>query len=240
MKILQKQIFVIIFLCFISSTQFVFSQSFHLTGTAAEMEHDCIQLTPDEYDCRGLAYHKTKLNLNHFFQIEFDIYLGDKDEGADGIAFVIHNDPRGFDAYGTWGECLGYGRWSEYYLQADHIAPSIAIEFDTYQNLNQNDPESDHVAYLENGVSKHTIYWNGQNDAFNLEDDLMHSFSFRWEPDIKLISVYLDGYLVVQKQRDLVNDIFKGQSEVIWGFTASTGGSHNLQFFCLKKLAKAD
>ncbi len=206
-------------------------------GTAETMPNDCIRLTPDLQYMEGLAYHTTKLNLSNFFEIEFDIFLGNKDEGADGITFVIHNDPRGFDAYGTWGECMGYGRWSKNYVAGNFISPSVAIEFDTYQNYRQNDPTCDHVAYLENGTNFHETYWNNQDEEFNMEDDYLHNFRFRWEPELKKITVYLDGEVVYQGKRDLVNDIFEGQTQAIWGFTASTGRKHNLQYFCLKRWA---
>lgn len=216
---------------------FSFGQQFKLMGTAQEMPNDCIRLTPDSEYMEGLAYHTTKLNLDNFFEIEFDIFLGDKNEGADGITFVIHNDERGYDAYGTWGECMGYGRWSKYYIGGNFISPSIAIEFDTYQNPRQNDPSCDHVAYLENGTNHHTEYWNNEEQDFDLEDNYLHNFRFRWEPEVQKISVYLDGVVVYEGQRDLVNDIFEGQTQVIWGFTASTGRKHNLQYFCLKRWA---
>ena len=220
--------------------QLTLSQQFKLMGTAEEMPNNCIRLTPDEQYMEGLAYHTTKLNLANFFEIQFDIFLGDKEEGADGITFVIHDDERGFDAFGTWGECMGYGRWSKYYEAGNYISPSIAIEFDTYQNYRQNDPVHDHIAYLENGTNYHTNYWHNKDTNFNLEDNFLHDFRFRWEPDKKTISVYYDGVLVHQSTKDLVNDIFNGQTQVIWGFTASTGRKHNLQYFCLKRWARND
>ncbi|MBV6647050.1 MAG: hypothetical protein KI790_16450, partial [Cyclobacteriaceae bacterium] len=51
--------------------------------------------------------------------------------------------------------------------------------------------------------------------------------------------VIWDGIIVVDTKRDLVEDIFGGNTEVIWGFTASTGRAHNLQYFCLKRLVDA-
>ena len=228
-------------LTFLLSAPLVAQSSFHLEGTAQEMPGDCILLTPDEHYCEGLAYHTTKLNLEGFFEIEFDLFLGDKDAyGADGIVFVIHNDPRGLKAFGTWGECMGYGRWRADFLAGNYIAPSIAIEFDTYQNYRQNDPVHDHVAYLEGGTNYHTEYWHDDDPNFNLEDKRLHNFRFRWEADIQQITVLLDGKIVHQSQRDLVNEVFKGETQVIWGFTASTGRKHNLQYFCLKRWASAD
>jgi len=198
-------------------------------------------LTPDSPYAEGIAYSTTYLNLDNNFVIEFDIYLGDKDEfGADGITFVIHNDPRKFEAFGTFGECLGYGKWSPEAVYSAHISPSIAVEFDTYQNVMQNDPESDHVAFLTNGVTRHEKYWNSDNPAYNLEDGQLHTFMFTWNASSKEIVVYLDHAIVYQGNHDLKKDIFDGSSQVIWGFTASTGRKYNLQYFCLKRLAYLD
>ena len=45
--------------------------------------------------------------------------------GADGIAAIIQNDPRGSSALGVdWGKDLGYGG-------VDSITPSVDIEFGT-------------------------------------------------------------------------------------------------------------
>ncbi len=211
---------------------------FYTIGTAQPMEGGCIMLTPDYPYAEGIAYSTSYLDLNFNFEIEFDIYLGDKNDfGADGITFVIHNDPRQFEAFGTFGECLGYGRWSPEAVYSAHISPSVAVEFDTYQNLNQNDPESDHVAFLMNGLSRHAAYWNANNAYYNLEDGMLHTFMFKWDATNKKIAVYLDDNVVYQGNQDLKNDIFKGHNQVIWGFTASTGRKYNLQYFCLKRLA---
>lgn len=209
-----------------------------MLGDAQPMSGGCIQLTPDHPYREGIAWASDKVDLSGFFEIQFDIFLGDKDElGADGIAFVIHNDEKQFDAYGTYGECIGYGRWRRDILSGNYIAPSVAVEFDTYYNPTQNDPFSDHVAYLENGTNYHTSYWNNEDENFNLENNKLHDFRFRWEPKQKKVSVYLDGHLVYQGNRDLVKEIFEGNTKAIWGFTASTGRKYNLQYFCLKRLA---
>lgn len=189
---------------------------------------DCIRLTPDEPYSEGIAYSTARLDIRNPFEVEFDIYLGDKDElGADGITFLLHNDPAGFAATGYFGEGMGYGS----------IAPSVAVEFDTYQNYARNDPAQDHIALLVNGVNSHSGPWPEQSENLNLEDNRRHSFHFRWNPADQSILVHLDGRVVCQGTRDLVNTVFAGNPMVIWGFTASTGRKHNLQYFCLKRLA---
>ncbi|MFT5917506.1 MAG: hypothetical protein ACJAWV_003423 [Flammeovirgaceae bacterium] len=230
----QKSFLILLFVLLAVCGQTILFAQFHMIGDAQKMGGDCIQLTPDQPYSEGIAYHQTKINLNNFFEIEFDIYLGKKDEGADGITFVIHNDPREFEAFGTYGECMGYGRWRRDYLGGAFISPSVAIEFDTYRNFSQNDPVSDHAAYLENGTNFHETYWNGGDETYNLEDDRMHNFRFRWNPKTQEVKVSLDGNTIFEGKRDLINDIFDGKTQAIWGFTASTGRKYNLQYFCLK------
>ena len=223
----------------ISGTIMSSQAQFVTIGTAQPMDGSCIMLTPDEPYAQGIAYSTTKLDLSSHFEIQFDIYLGYKNEdGADGITFVIQNDPRKYEAYGGWGEGMGYGRMNPYSLNGNNISPSVAVEFDTYFNAVQNDPYCDHVAYLENGYSFHQTFWNGGDEEYNIEDDRLHDFRFRWDPAKKEITVFLDGTIVYKGKRDLVNDVFFGSTAVIWGFTASTGRLHNLQYFCFRQLAR--
>ena len=206
-------------------------------GNAQPLDDQCILLTPDEPYSEGIAYNTNTIDLNNDFVIDFDIYLGNKDEGADGITFVMHSDARRFNAFGTYGECMGYGRWNPEFAFGSFISPSLAIEFDTYYNPTQNDPENDHMAYLENGTNYHFVDVKKPIEPGNLEDDRLHSFVLRWDSSKKLLRVWLDEKLRLEIQKDLLSEIFKGSTEVIWGFTASTGRKHNLQYFCLKRFA---
>lgn len=209
---------------------------FYYLGTAQPMDNGCVLLTPDYPYAEGVAYSTTPLDIRYNFDISFDIYLGDKEEGADGIAFVIHNDARGIEAYGTFGECLGYGRWNPDSEYGTYISPSVAIEFDTYYNPSQNDPEKDHVAFLENGTNYHFADNKANVFTYNLEDDALHSFRFSWNAEEAFIRVWLDGEKVYEIKKKLQDTIFAGSHLVYWGFTASTGKKHNLQYFCLKRL----
>ena len=211
---------------------------FELRGYADYMPSGCIMLTPDERYAEGIAYSTDLIDLRNYFEIEFDIYLGDKDDlGADGITFVIHNDRRGYDAFGTYGEGLGYGRFNPRFASGNYIAPSVAVEFDTYQNPYQNDPVSDHVAFLMDGSSYHDVYWNNEDEGFNLEDDQLHNFRFMWNPETQEVVVRLDGGIVYEGKHDLLGEVFKENPQAIWGFTASTGNKHNLQYFCFRRIA---
>lgn len=213
------------------------SAQFAYIGAAGPMPGSCVQLTPNEPYAEGIAYSTRKVDLGRDFTIALDIFLGEDDEGADGITFVLHNDPRGLEAYGTWGECMGYGRWNADVPYGNFIAPSVAVEFDTYYNPRQGDPETDHVAYLENGSSRHQDYWP-PNSYLNLEDGRLHAFRFEWHMAEKSVHVYIDNQLAVNLRRDIVTNVFNNNPEVYWGFTASTGRKSNLQYFCLRQITE--
>ncbi len=210
------------------------AQPFTLLGTATDNGDGCVVLTPDEPFAQGLAWSNRPLDLTQPFSLTFDIYLGDDDDGADGIAFVMQADPRGTEAYGSWGECLSYGQMG----RNSFVSQSLAVEFDTYYNAHRGDPEVDHVAYLEHGESTHTQHYAPTPD-YNLEDGRTHRFFVVWAPATRELTVKLDGVTVHQRQQDLVATVFGGTTEVLWGFTASTGRAHNLQYFCLRTVTSS-
>jgi len=229
----MKPIITILFSFLINSA----TAQYYYLGNAQPMDDQCILLTPDEPYSEGIAYNTNTIDLNNDFVIDFDIYLGNKDEGADGITFVMHTDPRRFQAFGTYGECMGYGRWNPEFAQGSFIAPSLAVEFDTYYNPTQNDPEHDHMAYLENGTNYHFIDVKKPIESENLEDDRLHSFILHWDSSDHILRILLDGEERIKVKKDLLNEIFNGNTSLIWGFTASTGRKYNLQYLCLKRFA---
>ena len=52
-----------------------------------------------------------------------------------------------------------------------------------------------------------------------------------------MLSVVLDGKTVINKQVDLVEDIFMGKSEIYWGVAAATGKKTNLHEICFQQLS---
>lgn len=69
----------------------------------------------------------SEINLTSDFSLSFNLYFGTNNDGADGITFILQNDPNGSSAIGSNGEGLG----------AKGITNAVAIEFDTYQNTNE-------------------------------------------------------------------------------------------------------
>ena len=99
-----------------------------------------LQLTPAQAGQTGSAFRSASVPVNKF-NVFFQFRITDGSGGygpGDGMTFVLQT--QGANALGDGGGSLGYGG----------IAPSVAVEFDTYQNpgeINDN-----HVAILTNGV----------------------------------------------------------------------------------------
>ena len=84
-----------------------------------------------------------RIDLRADFQLSFDLYLGNKDAGgADGMAFVLHNDPFGADGARQWRRRPWRRRHSQW----------SAIQFDTYQNAVFGDIANDHTNFIDTDV----------------------------------------------------------------------------------------
>ncbi len=185
------------------------------------------RLTPDLAQQMGAIWSESYLDLSKSFEIQAELYFGTKDAtGADGIAFVLQPNCTG---EGSKGVGLGY----------QGITPSIAIEFDTWQNTEQGDPADDHICIQKNGDPNHNLSNNLSGDKMfkgsNFEDGKYHTLKIVWDVQKKLLSYYFDSGRgstssnSSQSFNDIKNEIFNGNNLVFWGFTASTGGSSNEQ-----------
>ncbi len=196
-----------------------------VNGNAAQLSCNCYRLTQAQNNQSGSVWNENMINLTDSFDFTFDVYLGNNDFGADGIAFVLQPIST---SIGTGGGGLGY----------DGVSPSLAVELDTYQNA--EDPPYDHVAIMGNGIVQHdnpagnlagpvpALFANA-----NIEDGTEHRFRIFWDPLTQVMQVYVDDSLRIEYQADIVQNLFSGDPLVFWGFTGSTGGLNNEQRFCL-------
>ncbi len=173
-----------------------------------------------------------KLDLSSAFNAQYDLYFGNNDGGADGITFVMHNDPRGLAAQGDNGAGLTYADTTGGYSP---ITPSLAVEFDTYQNTagpNFNDPAYDHASIHLNGngdeASVPVAYVQADAGDANIEDGAWHRVQISWDPVADQLRVYFDGVLRLTYNSDIIATVFGGVSCVYWGFTSATGDATNV------------
>ncbi|MEM9847643.1 MAG: T9SS type A sorting domain-containing protein, partial [Bacteroidota bacterium] len=191
--------------------------NFRREGSANLISNNTYQLTPALNNQAGSIWSINNIDLSQDFSLDAAIYLGSRDGGADGIAFVLQPFCSNLGNTSR-GEFIGYGG----------ISPSLIVEFDTYQN--DFDPSPDHVAIIRNGDGNHNSNNTLGNpfEVANLEDDTFHDLFIQWDADGREFTVSLDGEeLYSGRVGDIVTDIFLGEPLVHWGFTAATGGLNN-------------
>ena len=201
--------------------------SFILNGNATQPITNTYQLTQATGNQSGSAWNSVTLNLTQPFSFDVDVFLGYNNSGADGMAFLLQQVST---IVGTSGGGLGY----------QGISPSLAVEFDTWQN--SSDPSYDHLAVQKNGDLNH----NGANNLVpfigfppgnsNIEDGLWHNVVFSWNPNTYNFKVVYDGVTLVNYTNNIVASIFSNNPNVYWGFTAATGGANNIQKFRVNSL----
>jgi len=170
-------------------------------------------VTPDAELQRGSVMSQQRISLDSAFQIAFDINLGTRDSGADGMAFVLHNDAAGANALGGLGGAMG----------AMNIANGLAIQFDTYQNEGDpNDIANDHTSFVDTDAETDL---SPVVDLGNLEDGAWHSVVVTW--DGTTLSYTVDGVLAGTLTGDLAAEYFGGSDNVYFGVTGATGGLFN-------------
>ncbi|HIF9356818.1 TPA: GEVED domain-containing protein [Photobacterium damselae] len=212
-------------------------------------------VTPNATNQYGFLWSYGFIDLNQPFYIELAVYLGDRsanvvppfniEAGGDGMTFVLSNDPRGLNAQGGLGGYLGVdgiGNANIFGSTETRIAPSMVVEFDTFDNTYIGATDDavggqhiDHTAVYLNGdvytpsagntLIAATSVANGE-----LEDGRYHITQFEWDPSTNTMMYYMDGVLVGSFTRDLIADL--GGNLVRFGFTGSTGDAYNLQKGC--------
>ena len=183
-------------------------------GSASHISGGEYQLTPQNYYQGGSVWYQVRLDLRYDFDIMTQMNFGQLDGGgADGMAFVLQ--PLNVNQ-GAFGGGIGYMG----------INPSLAVEFDTWWNPENNDAVNDHLAFMKNGNTVHTggaIYQFG-----NIEDNAWHDAHFQWNASAQTLTVGFLGNTYVLSE-DIINTIFAGNPYVYWGFTGATGAAINDQ-----------
>ncbi len=194
-----------------------------LSANAAKLSDNCFQLTEDRIWSGGSIYYPNKIDLNSNFNMDLEVFLGCKDgDGADGMVFIF--SPK--MAMGREGEGMGFSG----------VSPSIGIEIDTWQNGHLYDPPEDHLAVLQDGVVHHRYGLTQPITIPNIDDCENHALKINWSALEKTLTVTLDGKQLIRLQKDIIQEIFGGTSEVFWGVTSSTGQYSNQHKVCFKNI----
>lgn len=203
-----------------------------LNGDARKMD-DRIRLVPAAQAKRGSVWFNTKQRITDGFSSTFAFQISEPGSkqpwvpGADGFAFVLQNS----SVYeGSLGGGIGY---------AD-IRNSLAVEFDTYDNNPDSNPEpngnhiSVHSRGLEPNDADHRTSLGWTTRIPDLKKGARHTAMIRYLPG--RLEVFLDDLskpvLTVAIRLDTLLKLDDGKSWM--GFTAATGGSWaNFDLFSL-------
>jgi len=206
-------------------------KAYNLRGTTTALPNtDCYRITNNRFNELGAVWYVDKIQIKRSFDLEFSMNFGDNDlNGADGMMFVIQTASN--NALGMTGQGIGFAGFS----------PSLGIEFDTFQNGDENDPSYDHIAVVRDGIVNHsnsrTLAQPVQalKDNPNIEDGKNHNVRINWDAKKNRLEVYFDCEKRIDLSINLSQEVFFGQKEAWWGFTGATGGSTNAQTVCLNK-----
>ena len=190
----------------------------NLNGDAV-LNNGELQLTSTGADEVGTAFYgqAIEFDANTSFETSFQFRIdgGQGTGGAYGMTFILQNDAGGSDA-------LGFGRGGLGYAALDN---SVAIEFDTFQNL--FDSNANHVSILTNGdvegdlgTAVSPIDLNGGSlvNAWITYDGLSNE-----------LSVYVSATTTRPNSALLTRsvDLAGIGDRAFFGFSASTGGLTN-------------
>ncbi len=166
----------------------------------------------------GTVMSAGRIDLRQDFAISFDAMFGATD-GADGLAFVIHNDPLGSAAIGS----LGSG------MAVAGILNGLAIEFDTFWSspelLTAGPPDigNDHTGFLDTD----SAFGTTPVDLGDIEDGQWHSVRVVWDAVVQRLSYSLDGVVVGTLDSDIASAFLGGSPFAYFGVGAGTGGLTN-------------
>ncbi len=217
-------------------------------------EGNCFNLTKDANQQRGIIHYKNRIDINKPFVFEFTCRFGEDEdktniEGADGIAFILHNyddgnaNTSGKNAIGDIGGNLGFAS-----VNNKNITPSFALKFDTYRNemnqniiLSENEQAKDNLAIFKNGdLTNSGIININPNDIRNniatvnmtttkkglelnggqIEDGKSRCVRLVWIPgESPTMEIYFDGILYYVLHYNIASEIFN---------TSSTSGACNV------------
>ncbi len=196
-------------------------QTLQLNGALALT--DLVNLTPNLPNQSGSAYVKTPMTLTsttsfaaHF---RFRLYPNTGGTGGSGLAFVLQNKSL------TAGSGSGGG------LGLNGVTPSVAVEFDTAQDV-VGDPNANHVAIIQDGKSG--VHLAFGTPGFNLKSGISTDAWVDYTFATKTMAVYVSQGTGLKPALPLfthVIDVYdavkaaQNGNKVYVGFSGATGNT---------------
>ncbi len=168
-----------------------------LNGSAAAAA-GVLRVSPSASGAKGSVLTDLPVAVNGSFETTFAFQITlQVGGGADGMAFVIANDPRGATALGDTGTELGYG----YMVTSPptlSINNSLVVEIDTW--LSPGDLSANEISVQTGGSGDNHAdagYSIGRiTPAINMSDGLLHVMRISYAPGT--LDIYLDNLVTPQ------------------------------------------
>ena len=195
--------------------KFKVTKKLKLLGNAKFIDGGLRLTSPGPWQ-RGACWFREQVAVTKGFTLEFQMKFSENDlemGGADGIAFVIQNDPSRL-GLGRMGEGMGYSG----------LANCLVIEFDSYDNGEGSD---NHVSIQTNGKGKvsrfaeHTIAINHHVPKFRNGTSTVKVIYKK-----EHLKIYIEGKLVINKAFDLSKNLDLTAGKAYVGFTSATAKAY--------------
>jgi hypothetical protein len=163
-----------------------------LNGNAAAVA-PALRVTPSATGQKGSVFANAPVGVNGSFDTSFAFQITSLvSGGADGMTFVIQNDPRGTAAIGDGGTELGYGH-ETINPPTNAINNSLVVEIDTWLSTGDLSANEISVQTGGSGVNRADAgYSIGRiSPATNLSDGLVHVMRISYSAGT--LDVYLDN-----------------------------------------------
>ncbi|MGM0215955.1 L-type lectin-domain containing protein [Enterococcus sp. AZ109] len=226
-----------------------------------------VKVTEDKQSQKGIVWANNQLDMTQNWSTEMKMFLGyDEWQGnrsADGMAFVLHNDPRGKNAVGDAGERLAVWGVND---SDNYIRNGWAVEFDLYANTTMGGHTFDadiygsssmhNYGHIANSYTKVGGHWIEPPGKFAMtHEDLMmpasaterlnngrsKTFKASWNAETKKIT-YNISYIDATGKTIDYGTVTKqldmnqfGSDKLYWGFTGSTGEQKAAQYVGFKE-----
>jgi hypothetical protein len=185
-------------------------------GSAAR-SGSVLRLTTAVAGQAGAAWSRTPIDARRSFSTSFSMVM--QGEGGDGLVFVLQS--QGLGALGGGGGNLGYGATGS---PATAVRPSVAIEFDVFDNAWDPDTNHNHVAITVGGDPTRSLDYG--IPAFHLACGIAYNAWVDYDVSTRKLNVYTGragkpASPIVSATIDLPQMF--GTGTVYAGFTGSTG-----------------
>jgi Bacterial lectin len=196
-----------------------------LTGNALKTGPHVLVTEPGK-DQTGAMFSRELVPVANGFRTTFKFLIdGVTNGGADGLAFVVQAVSDVYTGHDASG--LGYGGMSD----------AIALEFDTYQNVDYKDPDNNHVSlHIPNTKSaalspnEDGVYGRPFTSQVPFRDAKEHIAEVVYDAVAHTVTLTLDNSEIHTWNNVNLGDLMDmdgpNKDSAFVGFTAATGGAY--------------